>query len=351
MSTAEISPEITILGGGIFGLSIAWAAIKSGARVRVIETQGIGAGASGGIVGALAPHTPENWNDKKQFQFDSLIMARDWWPEVEAVSGQTTGYMRTGRIQPVADDRTLALARSRAENAKTLWQGMADWSVVRADGDPWQPQSPTGWLIKDTLSAHIHPRQAVQALAKAIEVKGGEIVIGDARPQGKVIHATGYEGLLEASKTLDQPFGNGVKGQALLLGHDARGQAQLFADALHIVPHGDGTVAIGSTSEREYDAPDSTDAQLDAVLARALLAFPVLEGADVLRRWAGVRPRAKSRAPVLGAHPVHKGQFIANGGFKIGFGMAPKVAEVMVDLVLEDRDAIPDSFRPAASLR
>ncbi|MEO5615955.1 MAG: FAD-dependent oxidoreductase, partial [Cypionkella sp.] len=37
--------------------------------------------------------------------------------------------------------------------------------------------------------------------------------------------------------------------------------------------------------------------------------------------------------------------FVANGGFKIGFGMAPKVAEVMVDLVLEGRDAIPEGFR------
>ncbi len=31
--------------------------------------------------------------------------------------------------------------------------------------------------------------------------------------------------------------------------------------------------------------------------------------------------------------------------FKIGFGMAPKVAEVMADLLLEGRDAIPKGFR------
>ncbi|MCI5042840.1 MAG: FAD-dependent oxidoreductase, partial [Donghicola eburneus] len=39
------------------------------------------------------------------------------------------------------------------------------------------------------------------------------------------------------------------------------------------------------------------------------------------------------------------GQFIANGGFKIGFGMAPGVARVMADLVLEGRDGIPQGFR------
>ena len=65
----------------------------------------------------------------------------------------------------------------------------------------------------------------------------------------------------------------------------------------------------------------------------------------VLDRWAGVRPRARSRAPMLGAWPGRPGHFVANGGFKIGFGMAPKVAEVMADLVLAGRDAIPEGFR------
>jgi glycine oxidase len=53
---------------------------------------------------------------------------------------------------------------------------------------------------------------------------------------------------------------------------------------------------------------------------------------------------------MLGAHPLHAEQFIANGGFKIGFGMAPKVAEVMADLMLDEVDRIPEGFRPQASL-
>ncbi len=343
--------EITVLGGGVFGLSVAWACLQRGAKVRVIERRAIGAGASGGIVGALAPHTPENWNDKKQFQFDSLILSRNWWPEIEAASGLPSGYLRTGRTQPVMDDKGLELAHRRADGAQTLWQGKATWQVTQTTDTTWQPHSPTGWLIHDTLSAHIHPRLAVRSLAKAIENEGGEIIIGAAQPRGTVVHATGYEGLVDLSAKLDQPFGNGVKGQAILLDHDAQGQPQLFADALHIVPHADGTTAIGSTSEREFDAPNTTDAQLDDVHQRALKAFPVLQSAKVLSRWAGVRPRAKSRAPMLGRHPLYDRDFIANGGFKIGFGMAPKVGQVMADLILDGRDQIPDSFKPETSLR
>jgi glycine oxidase len=53
---------------------------------------------------------------------------------------------------------------------------------------------------------------------------------------------------------------------------------------------------------------------------------------------------------MLGPWPDRPGHFIANGGFKIGFGMAPMVAEVMADLILDGRDAIPGDFRVEASL-
>lgn len=54
---------------------------------------------------------------------------------------------------------------------------------------------------------------------------------------------------------------------------------------------------------------------------------------------------------MLGPWPGRADHFIANGGFKIGFGIAPKVAEVMADLVLEGREAgIPAGFRVEANL-
>ncbi|MEL7211513.1 MAG: FAD-dependent oxidoreductase [Pseudomonadota bacterium] len=343
--------DITVKGAGIFGLSVAYSCAARGARVRVIDREGIAAGASGGIVGALAPHTPENWNVKKAFQFESLIMAESHWARVTELSGQSPGYLRSGRLQPIADDRALALAQARAESAKMLWEGKADWQVVLASAHPnWAPQSPTGYLIHDTLSARIHPRRATRTLAEAVVALGGEVVVGEAEIEGKLVDATGYQGLLAMSENIGKSAGNGVKGQAVLLQFDATSAAQLFADALHIVPHEDGTVAIGSTSEREFDAPDTTDDQLDDVLARALTAFPVLQDAPILERWAGVRPRAKSRAPMLGVHPCNPDAFIANGGFKIGFGMAPKVGEVMADLILDGRDNIPAAFKPEASL-
>jgi len=341
--------DVSVMGAGIFGLSVAYACARRGARVQVIDPQGVAAGASGGIVGALAPHVPENWNTKKAFQLDSLLMAQAYWDGVASVSGAVTGYVRSGRLQPLADDRAVDLARARAQSAAALWQGQATWEVIPTPSGAWVPPSPSGFVVRDTLSALIHPRKATAALAAAVVAKGGRIV-PDATPAGQIVWATGWRGLQELTSQHTRQIGNGVKGQAALLDYDAAGQPQLFADALHIVPHGDGTVAIGSTSEREFDTPDNTDGQLDDVLARAIAAFPVLQDAPVIARWAGVRPRSRSRAPMLGAHPFRDGEFVANGGFKIGFGMAPKVGNAMADLVLEGRVTYPVEFDVAASL-
>lgn len=345
--------DVTVYGAGVFGLSVAFCCARRGAEVQVIDPRGVGAGASGGIVGALAPHTPESWNAKKAFQFDSLIRSKAFWADVADLSGRDPGYARLGRLQPIADERAYALAIARVRTAEDLWQGHAVWDVVpAADHGDWVPPSASGYLIHDTLSARIHPRRACEALAHAITALGGRI---DTEPaeragSGRVIWATGYEGLLEISGKLERAIGNGVKGQAVLLGCDRRNAPQLFAEALHIVPHGDGTVAIGSTSERMFDDPLATDTQLDDLLGRARLACPALQGAPVLARWAGVRPRARTRAPMLGQHPLRPGEYIANGGFKIGFGVAPAMGEVMADLVLDGQDRIPQGFRVSDNL-
>ena len=335
--------DVTVLGAGIFGLSAAWACLRRGARVQVIDPAGPGGGASGGIVGALAPHVPGGWNDKKAFQLDSLLAAQGFWAEVAQAGGADPGYARHGRLQPLPDDRAVALAQERAQEAETLWQGKAAWRVIPAPGGAWSPASPTGLLVEDTLSARLHPRRACEALTAAIRAAGG-LIRTEGPPAGAILHATGAAGLDALSKAFGRSAGMGIKGQAALLDHDARTLPQLFCDGVHVVPHADGTTAIGSTTERDYDRWDSTDAQLDQVLDTARAAVPALRDAPVIARWAGLRPRARSRAPLLGPWPGRPGHFIANGGFKIGFGMAPGIARAMADLILDNRRTYPEAF-------
>ena len=341
--------EITVRGAGITGLMCAWMLARRGAHVTVVDPHGVAAGASGGIVGALAPHVPENWNPKKAMQFAALDAAEALWADIAETGGRDPGYVRSGRVQPLADDAAIALARQRRETAKELWEGRYHWDVTPVEDAGIAVETPTGLVIKDTLTALIHPRQACVSLVAALHEYGVKIV-SDTHVRDVEIWATGVSDLQEISRTIGKTIGAPIKGQAALLKADLHHAPQVFVDGLHIVPHSDGTVAIGSTTEREFDDPTGTDAQLDPLIDAARAAVPALRDAPVIARWAGLRPRAKSRAPMVGKHPTRSGAYIANGGFKIGLAMAPVMAQMLTDLILDGTDTIPADFRPEASL-
>lgn len=338
--------EITIAGAGIFGLSLAFVLLGRGAKVHVYDKGAIGQGASGGLVGALAPHTPDNWNDKKEFQFQSLLKTPSFWRDVDSISGLSSGYARTGRLQVVDQPRELENARLREEGAVEFWRNHAEWQVLGPGFDPLWQLDPGKTLVRDTLSALIAPRAAITSLAEAVRLRGGKITENAAAPEnpmGPLVLANGYQGLI------DQGLGNGQKGQGALLEFDARGRAQVFGDGIHIIPHLDGTVAVGSTSENDWRTM-ATDELVVPIIKKARTLCPELANARVIECWAGVRPRGRRRAPILGLLPGQKDRYIANGGFKIGFGVAVEAAERLADLVLEGRDTIPQSFRPEANL-
>lgn len=336
---------IHVAGAGVFGLACAWALIRRGAQVTVFEAATIGAGSSGGHVGALAPHAPDPWNIKKQLQLDSLLAAPAFWASVEQASRLPTGYARTGRLQPVPDMDTAARLPDRIAAAARQWPAAMGMALTRDPHGPLIPPSPTGLWLTDGLTARLNPRAALQALAAAIRAGGGQIHEHTPAPDGHTptIWATGTPGLVALNSALDRKIGQGVKGQSLLLSHAAPDSPQIFADGLHIVPHADGTTAIGSTSENTYDTVHP-DHQAQDLLARAVAICPALADAPVLDIWAGLRPRARSRAPVLAPWPGRPGHLIVNGGFKIGFGMAPLIADLTAQILLDDRWDIPDLF-------
>jgi glycine/D-amino acid oxidase-like deaminating enzyme len=339
----------------VFGLAIGFECARRGAKVRVIETTRIGAGSSGGHVGALAPHVPENWNPKKAFQLESLLMAQAFWESVRDIGGGDAGYGRVGRVQPLKDEAAIELARARGESAKALWQDHAVWEIREArEFGAFTPPRARGLVIFHRLWARAGPRAAAQALALGICALGGEVLIGDHADRGTVIHATGAAGLDDLTQAFGKTVGQGIKGQSALLDGRAiaglRDAPQVYTGSLHIIAHADGTIAIGSTTEREFEDANSTDESLETLIETARVLCPAIADAPVIDRWAGARPRAKTRAPMLGAWPDRAGHFIANGGFKIGFGMAPKIAQVMADLVLDGVDQIPEGFRVTDNL-
>ena len=366
------APDIAIVGGGIVGLWTAYYAAQSGVRIVLIDQNKLGSGASNGLLGALMPHQPINWNNKKQFQLDGLTTLPEEIAKLENLTGISTGYFRCGRIMPIAHPEKRRQSANWAQGANAHWSGAYDWRIEDNNpADKWLSDiGPNGYNV-DTLSARVNPRALVRALVKSVKqqeniqiientpvkqlAKSGALTLSDGQiiTPDKTIVTAGYGSFPLLEATIGKILGTGVKGQAALLkpvNPINISSPILYDNGSYVIAHEDGLVAVGSTSEREYSAPDNTDEALDEVIKSATAICPALEGAETVERWAGVRPRATGRDPMIGAIPENPNIVVATGGFKITLAIAHLMARCALSAAAGDSSAIPESFLIEAHL-
>ncbi|QKV17768.1 NAD(P)/FAD-dependent oxidoreductase [Oricola thermophila] len=374
MPVSVPSPDIAVVGGGIVGLWTAYRAARQGLSVLLFEKRRIGAGASGGVMGALMPHQPTGWNEKKQFQLDALVSLEEEIREVEAFSELPAGYRRCGRVMPIRNLEKRRQSAQWVEASRTNWPFPYSWSIVDAMPNPaYLPQGemPFG-ANSDNLSARVDPRRLAAALTGALGRLGVEfrqgtgiaaigrdgtlaLESGEKISAGHAVLCAGWESFSLLSGHFVSQIGQGVKGQAALLRPAAPidpASPILFDSGTYVIVHETGDVAVGSTSENEFGDPHGTDAALEDVIAAARRLCPLLENAQVLERWAGIRPRAAGREPLVGPLPGFANVSIATGGFKIGFGIAHLMAEAVITLAGGERPGfLPGRFLPENRLR
>lgn len=370
--SGQRASDLLIIGGGVMGLWAAIMAARAGLRTTLVEKDRPGAGSSGGLLGALMPHTPDRWNPKKQFQFEALISLEDEIAALEAETGLKAGYRRCGRLIPLPKDHLRDIALRNAADAERNWQRDGRdfrWSLLDAppvSGWPGGGAAAYG-AVFENLAGRVSPRLLLKALEEAAVASGrvslvkGEVVKIDpvrARAVLKNGEAVSFSHAILAAGTgsfplldalLDAPVktGAGVKGQAALFRASVDPSLPvIYRDGLYVVPHEDGSVAVGSTSEYEFDDPSGTDAKLDRLIESARALVPQLAEAPVVERWAGLRPRAIGREPMVGALPASPRLIALTGGFKISFGVAHLLAKAAVAAII-GRGAIvlPPSFR------
>jgi glycine/D-amino acid oxidase-like deaminating enzyme len=214
-------------------------------------------------------------------------------------------------------------------------------------------------VVHDTLSARIFPAKALASLARACRKQGVEIIegrpvnaLGDHSVLGEwgeakaiaIIVAGGTEGFALLNTPLGCETGVGVKGQAALLDCNLGDAPQLYANGIYVLPHEGGVASVGSTAEKSWNAPFETDEKLDEILAKARMIFPTLGKAPVIKRWAGLRPKARRRHPMLGPVTGLNGVFSAMGAYTIGFGIAHSVGEVLADFAGGGSFDLPKNF-------
>ena len=64
-ATGSKTPDVVVVGAGAIGLACAWRAAQRGLRVRVLERDAPGSGASGIAAGMLAPVGEASWGEDR----------------------------------------------------------------------------------------------------------------------------------------------------------------------------------------------------------------------------------------------------------------------------------------------
>lgn len=371
---SSLSADVLVIGGGVMGLWAAVMAAKGGADVLLVDAGRLGGGASNGLVGALMPHMPDKWNDKKQFQYDALTSLEKEVAALEVETGLCAGYRRSGRLVPLPKPHLREIALRHAADAEKVWRGY-EWRVLeRPPVENWvRAEAGAHGFVFDTLAARAAPRRVTALLrgwlglqpnvrvteniAVSVLDPAGEAKLADGRLVhfGHAVIAAGHVAFpLAASLSgpLARPLGQPVKGQSALLKADADpAMPVVFFNGLYVIPHEDGHVAIGSTSEDVFAEPFTCDGQLEALIARAGEIVPSLAGAPVVERWAGLRPKAIGRDPMVGLHPDHDRIILLAGGFKVSFGLAHLLAKAAVASAEGRAVPLPESFLPQSHLR
>jgi glycine oxidase len=351
----KTNPDIAIIGAGIVGLWCAVNAVRAGLRPLIIDSVGIAAGASGGVVGALMPHQPSVWSPKKALQLEGLLTLPNEIAALEAETGLSAGYARAGRLMPIWTEAERAKHLAWEAGAKLHWPEAFQWNAgQKIENTDWlAPEAAPLGAALDTLAARLDPRAMCLLLAKAIENKadfdfrigvstissGCSILLNDAnRIEAKhILITTGIHSFDLLESIIGRKTGTGVKGQAALLRPQKTiSPAELpviYADGLYVIAHENGLIAVGSTSENQWGNATSTDDQLDALLVKARAVCPILRDAEVIERWAGVRPKHESRDPVVAELAEAPGIIVATGGFKISFAVAHLMAREAIGYI------------------
>ena len=359
--------DVAVIGGGVVGHGIAWAARRSGRTVALID-DAPGSGASWAAAGMLAPVSELHYQEEPLLEL--MLESSRLWPAFAAgledggagtdtctVTGAagSTGYLTTPTLavgadaadrQALADLRTVQQASGLAVNPLTVREartrepllspGISCAFDIPADHqvDPRRLLARMGELLAADSDCRILSRRAAGLLWRDGRVAGATLAGGGAVFANETIVANG----LGAAALHGLPAGlrlplRPVHGDILrlrvpeklrpLLTSTVRGLVR--GVPVYIVPRQDGTVVIGATQREDAlgegcqsaapaGAPDGAKPSsavsaggVYQLLRDAQQLLPAVAELELLEATARARPGTPDNAPLLGrvAGPGH----------------------------------------------
>ncbi|MFJ2646978.1 glycine oxidase ThiO [Streptomyces sp. NPDC087420] len=373
VSTVSHTSDVLVVGGGIIGLVTAWRAAQRGLRTAVADPEP-GGGAAQVAAGMLAAVTELHYGEETLLGLNLASAARypAFVAELEAASGQDTGYRACGTLAVAldADDR----AHLRELHGFQQRSGLSsEWLSGRECRrlEPMLAPGVRGGLRVDG-DHQIDPRRLAAALVTACERAGvvfhrsfanrltvvrdraAGVVLADGRALSAdqtVLAGGSLSGRLAGLPTDVIPPVRPVKGQVLrltvprpyapFLSRSVR--AVVRGSHVYLVPRENGELVVGATSEEQGWDTTVTAGGVYELLRDAHELVPGITELPFTEARAGLRPGSPDNAPLLGPTAL-PGLHLATGHFRNGVLLTPVTGDAMADVLTTGE--LPEVARP-----
>ncbi len=325
------SLDVTVVGAGVLGLWQAFEFARRGHSVTLYEAMPEAeCGASSRFAGAmLAPYCEAEAADPLIEELG--IEGLDAWQRAFDHVTQRGSLV----VAPPRDRSELTRFATMTRGHRTI--GSQEIGQLEPD---LADRFASGLLFE--TEAHVNPRRALAVLTAELRRLGARLEfdaaipdpVWSAGPAGSVVidcRGIAARGDLDGLR--------GVRGEMAVV---RSGEVRLTRPVrllhprfpLYIVPWGGELFMIGATMiEREDSGPVTLRSALD-LLGTAYAVHPAFGEAEVVELSAGVRPAFADNIPKV---VVRGRRLMVNGAFRHGYLLAPALARIAADLILEGR--------------
>ena len=364
--------DVVVIGGGVNGVSIAYALAGRGVRVVLVEKGALAGGASGRSSALVRMHYT-NVEDAR-LAWASYPLFRDWTERM----GGPPAFRRTGFVAVVGPEDATAL-KSNVE----MLRGIGIDTVALSPGElktlqPFVNVDDIGAAAYEPASGYASPADVVEGFRRQAQARGAQIrqwtpvtristlesaVTGVETPSGRIDAGAVVVAAGAWAPRLCKEIG---------LALEARPKAidtmlvtrppELATPHMVVIDHVLGTyfrpesdvLTIAGVPCQVWDIdpdtmatglPPSAPVEGAQLLTRR---FPAMEGAELARGYRAFDCYSADRHAILGAAPGIDGLYLATAFSGSGFKIAPAVGACMAELITEGRAHSVDitAFRP-----
>ena len=359
--------RVLVAGAGVIGCAIAHELSRRGAKVTIADPRSPGGGATQASAGMLVPyHEAEHAGPFLTLAERSLALYDGFIGRLRAEAPEADiDYARSGTLEVALDDEGAARLEHQATALRAA--GVECQLVDAADARTIEPQLASGISGALLVPAHgfVAQETMTAALARAATARGARIInqsVCAVRRSGATLIADTDKGSIETDRLVvaagswsgQLRVGSGtlpvrpIRGQLLRLDWPRTPLARIvWGPRCYLVPRREGTLLVGATVEEVGFDERATVAAVRDLMEAVCELLPDAWRAGFKEARAGLRPAAPDGLPILGRAAGFDEVVYATGHYRNGVLLAPVTAQLVADLVLEDReDPLLQPFSP-----